>query len=114
VNAYLNTGLQALSDPTRLAILRSLAERPLAVVDLARGFSVSRPAISQHLRVLKDAGLVSDTPAGAQRIYHIDPAGIIALKKHFDALWSSVLDNFKAVAEGSSDSAVAGKPIRKK
>jgi DNA-binding transcriptional ArsR family regulator len=107
VNAYLNTGLHALGDPTRLAILKSLAERPLAVVDLARGFAISRPAISQHLRVLKDAGLVSDRRAGTQRIYQIDAAGIAALKKHFDALWSSVLDNFRMAAEAREDKDVA-------
>ena len=101
MNAYLNTGLHALGDPTRLAILQSLAERPLAVVDIARGFPVSRPAISQHLRVLKDAGLVSDRHAGTQRIYQIDAAGIAALKAHFDALWSSVLDSFKSAAESA-------------
>jgi DNA-binding transcriptional ArsR family regulator len=99
MNAYLNTGLHALGDPTRLAILQSLAQRPLAVAELARGFPVSRPAISQHLRVLKNAGLVSDRHAGAQRIYQIDPAGIAALRAHFDALWSTVLDSFQAAAE---------------
>jgi DNA-binding transcriptional ArsR family regulator len=114
VNTYLNTGLRALGDPTRLAILKSLADRPLAVVDIARGFSISRPAISQHLRVLKDAGLVSDRRAGAQRIYQIDPAGISALKRHFDALWSSVLDNLKSAAESCARSATAGGRVRKK
>jgi DNA-binding transcriptional ArsR family regulator len=112
VNAYLNSGLHALSDPTRLVILRNLAERPLAVAELARGFSISRPAISQHLRILKDAGLVSDRRAGAQRIYQIDPAGVIALKSHFDALWSSVLDSFKTIAEVSSQSTSVGEPSR--
>jgi len=102
MNAYLNTGLHALGDPTRLAILQSLARRPLAVAAIARGFPISRPAISQHLRVLKDAGLVSDRHAGTQRIYQIDPAGIAALKAHFDALWTHVLDSFKTAAEGDS------------
>jgi DNA-binding transcriptional ArsR family regulator len=109
MNTYLNTGLHALADPTRLAILQSLAERPLAVVELARGFPISRPAISQHLRVLKDAGLVSDRHAGTQRIYNIDPAGVAALKAHFDVLWSRVLDSFKTVAEASDQPASSGR-----
>jgi DNA-binding transcriptional ArsR family regulator len=108
MNAYLNTGLHALADPTRLAILQSLAQQPRAVADLARGFPVSRPAISQHLRILKDAGLVSDRHAGTQRIYHIDPAGIAALKAHFDALWTHVLDTFQAAAEATAPTATAG------
>ena len=108
VNAYLNSGLHALSDPTRLGILKSLAERPLAVVELARGFPISRPAISQHLRILKDAGLVSDRHAGTQRIYQIDADGVAALKVHFDALWSSVLDSFKSAAEASTQAVPTG------
>jgi len=107
MNAYLNTGLHALADPTRLAILQSLAQRPLPVAELARGFPISRPAISQHLRILKDAGLVSDTAAGTQRIYQIDPAGIAALKAHFDALWTDVLDQFKLAAESGQTTAPA-------
>jgi len=99
MNTQLHTGLHAIADQTRLAILQRLAEQPLAVAELARGFSVSRPAVSQHLKVLKDAGLVNDRQQGTQRIYQIDPAGIEALKTHFDRLWSSVLDNFQASAE---------------
>jgi DNA-binding transcriptional ArsR family regulator len=95
----LHTGLHAIADQTRLAILQRLAQQPLAVAELARGFSVSRPAVSQHLKVLKDAGLVNDRQQGTQRIYQIDPAGIEALKAHFDRLWSNVLDNFQAAAE---------------
>jgi DNA-binding transcriptional ArsR family regulator len=97
----LRTGLHAIGDPTRLAILKRLAVGPLPVVELAQGFPLTRPAISQHLRVLKDAGLVKDRHHGTQRIYHIDQAGVEALKTHFDSLWSSVLANFKAAAEGS-------------
>jgi DNA-binding transcriptional ArsR family regulator len=113
VDTYLKTGLQALGDPTRLAILESLAHRPSAVVDLAKGFSVSRPAVSQHLRVLSDAGLISHRRAGAQRIYQIDAAGITALKKHFDALWSSVLLNLKVAAEADASSAPAPRARKK-
>jgi len=96
---YLNQGLQALSDPTRLAILRCLADGALPVARLARGFPISRPAISQHLQVLKRAGLVTDRQSGAQRIYQIDSAGVAALKAHFDTLWSSVVGDFKVAAE---------------
>ena len=101
MNTNLTTGLHALNDPTRVAILQSLAERPLPVVQLARGFPISRPAISQHLRILKDAGLVNDRRAGTQRIYEIDAAGVAALRAHFEALWTSVLESFKTVAEAS-------------
>jgi DNA-binding transcriptional ArsR family regulator len=76
-------------------------------VEIARGFSISRPAISQHLRILKDAGLVINRHAGTQRIYQIDAAGIAALKTHFEALWSSVLDNFKAAVETSDRPRIA-------
>jgi len=95
VNAPLQTGLNAISDPTRLAILHSIADHPFPVVDLARDFSVSRPAISQHLRVLKDAGLVNDRRQGTRRVYYIDPAGMEALKAHFDSLWRTVLISVK-------------------
>jgi len=103
MDAYLQAGLHALGDPTRLAILRCLAEGPLPVVTLAKGFSVSRPAISQHLRVLKDAGLVGDQRQGTQRIYRIDPKGVEALRAHFDSMWSHVLANFQAAAEAGDD-----------
>jgi DNA-binding transcriptional ArsR family regulator len=102
MNQALNHGLRALSDPTRLAILRSLAEAPHAVSDLAERFPVSRPAISQHLKVLKSAGLVSDRPLGTKRVYQIDARGIDVLKTHLDALWSAVLEGF-ANATGAPD-----------
>src|ERR1700674_303450 len=97
----LRTGLHAIGDPTRLASLKRLPDGPLPVVELAQGFPLTRPAISQHLRVLKDAGLVKDRHHGTQRIYHIDQAGVEALRTHFDSLWSTVLANFKTAAEGS-------------
>ncbi|HXP71728.1 MAG TPA: metalloregulator ArsR/SmtB family transcription factor [Candidatus Dormibacteraeota bacterium] len=109
----LRNGLHAIGDPTRLAILKRLADGPLPVVELAHGFPLTRPAISQHLRVLKDAGLVKDRHHGTQRIYHIDQAGVEALKTHFDSLWSSVLANFKTAAEGSfSASPTENKHVR--
>ena len=99
MNAYGQSGLSVIGDPTRLAILRSLASHPLPVSELAQAFPISRPAISQHLRILSDAGLVSARRQGTQRIYAVDPAGLIALKAHFDQFWSAVLGDFKAVAE---------------
>lgn len=75
----------ALGDPTRRAIFERLAARPSAVGDLARGLPVSRPAVSQHLRVLKRAGLVSENPEGTRRIYRVDPRGIAAMREWLDA-----------------------------
>jgi DNA-binding transcriptional ArsR family regulator len=112
VNTDLSNGLHALGDPTRVAILQSLAERPQPVVELARGFPITRPAISQHLRILKDAGLVSNRHAGTQRIYQIDAAGVAALKAHFEALWSSVLGSFKTAAEAGEITKVATPTIK--
>jgi len=104
VETNLHQGLQAIGDPTRLAILRHLAEGPLPVARLAERFPLTRPAISQHLQVLKHAGLVSDQHRGTQRLYRIDGAGVEALKAHFDALWSSVLADFRLAAERHPDS----------
>jgi DNA-binding transcriptional ArsR family regulator len=101
MNTNLSSGLHALNDPTRLAILQRLAQGPLPVVELTRSFAVSRPAISQHLKILKDAGLVSNRAQGTQRIYEIDPNGVEALKAHFDSLWSEVLVSFQAAAEAT-------------
>ena len=91
--------LTALGDPTRQAIIERLAAGPLSVGDLARQFPVSRPAVSQHLKVLKDAGLVTDRRAGNRRIYQVDPDGIEALRDYFDRFWNQALAAFKAVAE---------------
>ena len=91
--------LTALGDPTRRAIFERLAERPSAVGELARELPVSRPAVSQHLKVLKDAGLVIDRPAGARRIYQLDPEGIGALRAYLDQFWNSALAAYKAAAE---------------
>ena len=91
--------LSALGDPTRRAIFERLAERPSAVGELARGLPVSRPAVSQHLRVLKDAGLVIDRPAGARRIYQLDPEGVDGLRAYFDQFWSRALAAYKTAVE---------------
>jgi len=91
--------LDALGDPTRRQIFERLADGPLAVGDLARTLPVSRPAVSQHLKVLKDAGLVTDRAEGTKRLYQIDPKGIEDLKAYFDRFWTDALDAFKRVAE---------------
>ena len=92
-------GFQALADPTRRAIFERLGERPRAVGELARGLPVSRPAVSQHLRVLKDAGLVVDRPAGNRRIYQLDPEGVDGLREYLDRFWNRALAAFKVAAE---------------
>jgi DNA-binding transcriptional ArsR family regulator len=89
----------ALADPTRREIFEYLAERPQAVVELAGRLPVSRPAVSQHLKVLKDAGLVTDRREGSRRIYQLDPAGIGALRDYLDRFWGTALKAFKEVAE---------------
>ena len=91
--------LDALGDPTRRAIFEQLRRRPTSVGELAAGLPVSRPAVSQHLRVLKDAGLVVETRQGTRRIYRIDADGIIALRAAFDALWTDALAAYQAAAD---------------
>jgi DNA-binding transcriptional ArsR family regulator len=96
---YQYLALNALGDPTRRAIFERLADRPSAVGELARGFPVSRPAVSQHLKVLKDAGLVVDRPDGNRRIYQVDPDGVAALREYLDRFWSRSLASFKQAVE---------------
>ena len=94
----------ALADGTRRAIFKRLADGPMAVGDLARNLPVSRPAVSQHLSVLKRAGLVSDRAAGTRRLYHVNPGGIEALRSELDVFWTRALDAFKSIAdEGEAD-----------
>jgi DNA-binding transcriptional ArsR family regulator len=93
------TQLEALGDPTRRAIFERLAGGPLAVVEIARTLPVSRPAVSQHLKVLKDAGLVSDRAQGTRRLYAIDRAGVAAVRDYFDRFWDTALDAFRRAAE---------------
>jgi DNA-binding transcriptional ArsR family regulator len=99
VNTYVQVGLAALGDPTRLAIFELLARRPRAVHELAAGLPVSRPAVSQHLKALKVARLVRDRRDGTRRIYELDPAGIALLRDHFAQLWDLALAAFKKSAE---------------
>jgi DNA-binding transcriptional ArsR family regulator len=96
---YRADGLTALGDLTRRAIFERLAERPLAVGQLASDLPVSRPAVSQHLKVLKDAGLVSDRRDGNRRIYQLDPDGVGALRAYLDQFWNRSLVAFKVAAE---------------
>jgi DNA-binding transcriptional ArsR family regulator len=98
VTTYQN-GFSALADPTRRAIFERLARGPSAVGDLAREFPVSRPAVSQHLRVLKDAGLVTDRRDGNRRLYAVDPHGVEAMRAYFDTFWSDALAAFQKAAE---------------
>ena len=93
----------ALGDPTRLAIFERLVDRPSAVGDLARELPVSRPAVSQHLRVLKDAGLVLDQRAGNRRIYRVDPEGLAALRAQLDRFWEKALLSFKVTVEQANE-----------
>jgi DNA-binding transcriptional ArsR family regulator len=103
VLAYQADAFTALGDPTRRAIFESLADRPRAVGELARELPVSRPAVSQHLKVLKGAGLVLDRPAGTRRIYAVDPAGVGALRTYLDQFWSKTLTAYKAVVEQTDE-----------
>jgi DNA-binding transcriptional ArsR family regulator len=89
----------ALGDPTRRAIFEQLAERPRAVVELARDLPVSRPAISQHLKVLKGARLVIDRPAGTRRIYRVDPTGVERLRVDLERYWNRALASYKDIVE---------------
>ena len=91
--------LDALGDPTRRAIVERLAERPRAVGELADALPISRPAVSQHLKVLKDAGLVTERAAGTRRIYRIDPVAVAALRDQLDTLWRRALAGFAEIVE---------------
>jgi DNA-binding transcriptional ArsR family regulator len=99
VDAYIQNGLSALGDHTRLAIFEMLGAHPRAVHELAAGLPVSRPAVSQHLRVLKQARLVRDRRNGARRIYELNPEGIALLRDHFAHLWGQALAAFQKFAE---------------
>jgi len=98
VDTYLQAGLDALGDATRMAIFQKLANGPMAVHELAETSPVSRPAVSQHLRVLKDAGLVTDRKTGTRRLYQLDPEGVARLRAHFDQVWDKAMSAFQAAA----------------
>jgi DNA-binding transcriptional ArsR family regulator len=89
----------ALADGTRRAIFKRLAGGPMAVGELAHGLPVSRPAVSQHLKVLKCAGLVADRAVGTRRVYQVDPKGVEALRSELDEFWDKALDAYKLIAD---------------
>ena len=95
--------LAALGDPTRRQIFERLKAGPRAVGELARGLPVSRPAVSQHLQVLKTAGLVSDHAEGTRRVYQIDPAGLGAMRQWIDQFWDRALAAFQAEVDGDDE-----------
>jgi DNA-binding transcriptional ArsR family regulator len=92
----------ALGDRTRRAILEALREGPKPVVEIARGLPVGRPAVSQHLRVLKEAGLVTDEAVGTRRVYRVDRGGLEAAQGYLGSFWSDALGRFKKAVEGES------------
>jgi DNA-binding transcriptional ArsR family regulator len=98
--------MDALGDATRRAIVERLLRGPMPVGELARDFPISRPAISQHLRILKRANLVVDQPVGNRRLYTIDPAGVDALRAYFEQFWNHTLAAFKQAVE-------ANKPVER-
>jgi DNA-binding transcriptional ArsR family regulator len=91
--------MDALGDPTRRAIFEQLREGPRAVGEIAGDLPVSRPAVSQHLRVLKEAGLVTERRDGTRRLYRLDPDGLAQVRRYFDQFWTEALAGFKAAAE---------------
>ena len=99
MDAYRVTGWDALGDPTRRAIFERLADGPRAVGELAEELPISRPAVSQHLKVLKEARLVLDRPAGNRRIYQLDPGGVGVLRAQLDQFWSQALAAYKQAVE---------------
>jgi DNA-binding transcriptional ArsR family regulator len=103
VNSYHGLQLDALGDPTRRAILERLLSGPMSVQKIADEFPVSRPAISQHLRILKEANLVLDQPQGNRRVYRIHPAGFETLREYFEQFWRLALDAFKKKVEEEDD-----------
>jgi DNA-binding transcriptional ArsR family regulator len=100
-------GWAALSDPTRRAIVESLAERPRAVGELAAELPISRPAVSQALKVLKNAGLVSERAAGTRRIYRLNPTAVAALRDQLDAYWARALSSYGDVVARSQEAGPA-------
>ncbi|MCV6976186.1 ArsR/SmtB family transcription factor [Mycobacterium bourgelatii] len=98
----------ALADATRRTIFKRLAGGPMAVGDLAHGLPISRPAVSQHLKVLKRAGLVADRPVGTRRIYQLNPAGLEALRSELDVFWEKALDAYRSLAEESQEKGEEG------
>lgn len=103
METYRSDAWIALGDPTRKAIFELLVDRPRAVGELAGELPVSRPAVSQHLRVLKEAGLVIDTPVGTRRLYRVQPDGLEALRADLERFWGRALIAYKTAAEKASE-----------
>ena len=101
--AYQVDGMTALGDPTRRAVFELLADGPRAVGEIALQLPVTRPAVSQHLKVLKEAGLVVDRPDGTKRLYQLNPEGIDTLRAYLDRFWSRALTSFKQRVEQQED-----------
>lgn len=100
---YGSDQLAALADPSRRAIFEALRDGPRAVGELAADLPISRPAVSQHLKVLKEAGLVTDRAVGTKRLYRLEPAGIAALRGYLDGMWSDALKAFAELAEQTEE-----------
>jgi DNA-binding transcriptional ArsR family regulator len=96
--------IDALADPTRRQLLERLTAGPLSAGELARGFPMSRPAVSQHLRVLREAKLITERREGTRRIYRLDAQGLIQLRTYFDDFWQRALDNFTGTADQDTQS----------
>jgi DNA-binding transcriptional ArsR family regulator len=99
----MDEGWDALADHTRRAILERLAQRPRTVGELAAELPISRPAVSQHLKVLKEIGLVADQPAGTRRIYRLNPVAVAALRDQLDTFWNKALAGYQQVAESGTE-----------
>jgi DNA-binding transcriptional ArsR family regulator len=100
---HIANGFAALGDPTRRLVFERLSRRPMSVGKLAAGLTVTRPAVSQHLRVLKYAGLVSDRQEGTRRVYRIDARGVAVMRAYLDRFWDRALAAFEAAANEEDD-----------
>jgi DNA-binding transcriptional ArsR family regulator len=103
VTTYAVDAWTALGDPSRRLIFERLVEQPRSVTEVARDLPISRPAVSQHLRVLRQAGLVRVRPEGTRRIYQADPVGLAALRDELDGFWGRALENFKDIADQETE-----------
>lgn len=113
MSTYGTAALDALADPTRRSVLELVAQRPRSVTELAAALPVSRPAVSQHLRVLKHANLVVDQPVGTRRVYRLDTRGLTELRAYVDQMWRTALASFAAYTEqqyGTDPSTPGGEP----
>jgi DNA-binding transcriptional ArsR family regulator len=103
------TALAALADPTRRRVFEALRTGPRSVGSIAQNLPVSRPAVSQHLRVLKEAGLVADRPEGTRRVYYLDPKGLAAIRRWLDQFWDDAMSAFQAEVERQTETDEEGK-----